>query len=276
MSGAPGEVRHSPSSTGSVVTALGGVLREFNRTAEAVLQGLREQPLRPSGADVAFSRLRGEEQLRELRAAMPRRVLNLTEGIQIAERQAALLRWQIGHSATPILPTEALIELPFLMVTYRTAIGKSGLATKTEQGWVIVLRADEPQVRQRFSLAHEIKHALDDELLTRFPDGLYRTWGGRTAQELAERVCDHFAGCLLMPKMLLRRDWTNRMQDPSRLARRYHVSRAAMEVRLRQTGLIEPTERCGTPAAQPLDFQARQSNDQDGLVTSARTGARDE
>jgi Zn-dependent peptidase ImmA (M78 family) len=49
-----------------------------------------------------------------------------------------------------------------------------------------------------------------------------------------------------MPKMLLRRDWTSGMQEPARLARRYHVSRAAMEVRLRQIGLIEPIPRCGT------------------------------
>lgn len=239
MNGSPTE------SPGGVAATLGGVLREFNRTAEAVLQSLREQPL-GLNPQPGIGRLQGEEQLRELRAAMPRRVLTLSEGLQIAERQAALLRWQLGAESTPALTTETLTDLPFLQVTYRARLAKSGLATKTARGWVIVLRADEPNVRQRFSLGHEIKHTLDDELLSLFPDGLYRTWGGQRGEAPAERVCDHFSACLLMPKMLLRRDWTSGMQEPARLARRYHVSKAAMEVRLRQLGLTEPVPRCGT------------------------------
>ena len=230
---------------GGAIASLGSVLSEFNRTAEAVLQGLREYPL-PSAGRV-IGRLRGEEQLRELRAAMPRRLLTVGEGLQIAERQAALLRWQVGAEATPLLSTETLTSLPFLTtVTYRVGLGKSGVATKTDLGWVIVLREEEPEVRQRFSLGHEIKHALDDELLMRFPEGLYRAFGGERGEAPAERVCDHFSGCLLMPKLLLRRDWTSGLQDIGRLARRYQVSKAAMEVRLRQTGLIEPIPRCGT------------------------------
>jgi IrrE N-terminal-like domain len=270
VSAARTEQGRSAASTGSVVAALGVVLGEFKDTAEAVLNGLRERPLPAVDADRVMSGLEGDQQLRELRAAMPRRVLSPNEGLRVAERQASLLRWQLERSATPTLPTDALTGLPFLTVTYRTALAKSGLATKTGRGWVIVLRSDEPPVRQRFSLAHEIKHALDDELLGRLPGGLYRSWDGRTADELAERVCDHFAGCLLMPKLLLRRDWTSGVQDVSVLARRYDVSRAAMDVRLRQIGLIEPTQRCGTTPSKGLDFNAPQSNDRDGRMTPGK------
>jgi Zn-dependent peptidase ImmA (M78 family) len=235
-------------STGSVIAGLGSMLREFNRTAEAVLHGLRDDPVRLASADEVVH-LNGTEQLRELRAAMPRRVLSVTEGLVIAERQAALLRWQIGAETSPALATALVVGLPFLTVTYRSRLAKSGLATKTARGWVIVLRGDEPNVRQRFSLAHEVKHVLDDEQLSQFPEGLYRTWGNQRGETPAERVCDHFSACLLMPKLLLRRDWVGGLQDPVKLARRYQVSRAAMEVRLRQLGLVELVPRCGTASS---------------------------
>jgi Zn-dependent peptidase ImmA (M78 family) len=57
------------------------------------------------------------------------------------------------------------------------------------------------------------------------------------------------------------------------LARRYHVSRAAMDVRLRHIGLIEPIERCGTPSTGRLDFEAIQSNDPDGRTAPGKEAA---
>lgn len=188
----------------------------------------------------------GASQLRELRAAMPRRPLLLDEALRIAERQASLLRAQLGRSRTTALPTEAITGLPCLTVTTRRRLSKSALVTKTERGWVIVLNADEPIVRQRFSLCHELKHVLDDPFSEQYEHRLYPGYGGLSSDDLAERVCDHFAGALLMPKMLVRCDWTNRQQDPAQLARRDNVSRAAMEVRLRQLGLTESVPRCGT------------------------------
>lgn len=260
-------------SAGSVIGAFGLVLGEFKDTAEALLNGLRERPGPVTDSDTLAVGLEADQQLRELRAAMPRRVLTLGEGLQVAERQAALLRWQLERSATPLMPTDALSGLRFLTVTYRAGLARSGLATKTSRGWVIVLRSDEPPVRQRFSLAHEIKHAIDDELMGRLPGGLYRSWDGRTAGELAERVCDHFAGCLLIPKVLLRREWTSGVQNVGLLARRFNVSRAAMSVRLHQTGLIEPIERCGTDLQRELDFTAEQSNDREDLMTARNEAA---
>jgi hypothetical protein len=257
----------SASSAGSVVGALGLVLAEFKDTADAFLNGLRERANAEVEADGGIAGLDADGQLRELRAAMPRRELTLSEGLQVAERQASLLRWELEYSATPSIPTDALTGLRFLTVTSRAGLAKSGLLTKTGSGWVIVLRSDEPLVRQRFSLAHEIKHAIDDELLGGLPEGLYRSWDDRTAGELAERVCDHFAGCLLIPKLLLRREWTSGVQNVGLLAKQFNVSRAAMTVRLHQTGLIERTQRCGTPPSGRLDFGSVQSNDRETSMT---------
>jgi len=109
-----------------------------------------------------------------------------------------------------------------------------------------VLNAEEAMVRQRFSLAHEIKHVLDDGLVD-LAGGLYPATRGYSAEERTERICDRFAAALLMPKVLLRADWSDGLQDIARLAKRYHVSRAAMSVRLSQLSLIEPAPRCLPP-----------------------------
>jgi hypothetical protein len=183
-------------------------------------------------------------QLRELRAALPTRRLTIREGMVVAERQAALLRWQIGADTHASLNTAQLCSVTFVRkIIYRPGLAKSGLTTKTAGGWVIVLREDEPIVRQRFSLCHEIKHILDDEAMEQSGGRLYQGTS-LTPDGAAERICDHFAACLLMPKIQLKRDWVNGTQDSQSLARRYNVSKAAMEVRLRTVGLLEPTPRC--------------------------------
>jgi Zn-dependent peptidase ImmA (M78 family) len=212
----------------------------------------------PHVGDAAEVLLEAPEQLRELRAALPRRPLQVAEGLILAERQAWLLRWQLGYGVRTAMPTEVLRRLPFLIeVSFHADLARSGLATKTKVGWAIVLHAGEPRVRRRFSLAHEIKHVLDDALLAELHGALYRAGGGFTAARRAEQVCDHFAACLLMPKLNLRRDWTSGMQLGTQLARRYDVSAQAMQIRLEHLGLVEPVARCGTAAVYATSPHAR-------------------
>lgn len=184
--------------------------------------------------------------LARLRAMMPRRPLGVREAESIAERQAGRLRAELGVLG-PQLKESDLATLPWLAITRRDIFPTSGLAMKTDYGWVIVLSGSEAKVRQRFSLAHEIKHCLDDP----FIDGLYPPIGGYGSDERTERICDRFAAALLMPRVLLRADWADRLQDIAQLARRYDVSRAAMQIRLTQLGLIEPTPRCDVAAKRP-------------------------
>lgn len=182
-----------------------------------------------------------------LRALVPRRPLGIREAEGVAERQANRLRAEL-EILGPALTEDDLTTLPWLTVTRRENFPTSGMATKTDYGWVIVLNSSEATVRQRFSLAHEIKHVLDDGLID-LGGGLYSGTGGYGTEERTERVCDRFAGALLMPKVLLRADWADGLQDIAKLARRYHVSRAAMTIRLSQLGLIEPTPRCLPPTS---------------------------
>lgn len=177
--------------------------------------------------------------LGRLRAMVPRRRLSLREAEVIAERQAGRLRAELQVLA-PRIAEEDLARLPWLTITRRDALPSSGLTTKTDFGWLVVLNSSEPATRQRFSLAHEIKHCLDDPLVGQ----LYVESGGYSAHETMERVCDRFAAALLMPRSLLRADWVDGLQDIAKLARRYDVSRPAMRVRLQQLGLIASTPRC--------------------------------
>ena len=89
------------------------------------------------------------------------------------------------------------------------------------------------KARQRFSLAHEFKHILDDPLIDRLSTHLPA--GQR--HERAERLCNYFAACLLMPRAWVKRDWCEGRQSTHDLARRYYVSYEAMTTRLSELGL---------------------------------------
>jgi Zn-dependent peptidase ImmA (M78 family) len=177
-----------------------------------------------------------------LRTLVPRRPLGVREAETVAERQADRLRSDL-RVLGPRLAEADLCTLAWLTITRQEDFPIAGVSTKTDYGWLIVLRANDAMVRQRFTLAHELKHILDDGLLT-VGGGLYPPIRGYSPHERAERICDRFAGALLMPKILLRADWADGLQDIAKLAKRYDVSRDAMSVRLSQLGLLEAIPRC--------------------------------
>jgi Zn-dependent peptidase ImmA (M78 family) len=54
-----------------------------------------------------------------------------------------------------------------------------------------------------------------------------------------ERICDHFAASLLMPRMWVKRAYGNRIQDIVALAGLFNVSEEAMHIRLKFLGIID-------------------------------------
>jgi predicted transcriptional regulator len=170
---------------------------------------------------------------------VPRRGLSPAEARIVAERQATKLLVLGGANVPPV--SESLVrDLAGVKVERKVGWPTSGMATSTGAGWVIVLKAEEAHVRQRFSLAHEFKHVLDD----RFIEWLYPTVRDQSPEERAELVCDHFAACLLMPRAWIKRDFGKGIQAVELLARRYDVSRVAMNRRLIDLRLREPAPRC--------------------------------
>lgn len=176
-----------------------------------------------------------------LRALMPNRPLTRAEAYQIAEQQATKLLQLSGTEAPPVAE-DIIAGLPRVMVERHSPLPMSGFTNWNKGRWQIVLNGAEPWVRQKFSLAHEFKHVLDHPFVA---EAYTRIGESGSTKEPVERVCDYFAGCLLMPKLWVTSLYYNRgVRDLPTLARRFGVSQTAMRVRLLQLGLIEPAPRC--------------------------------
>jgi hypothetical protein len=180
----------------------------------------------------------------QLRDLVPYRPLTPSEAMRVAELQATRLLKLLEVSEPPV-PEQAIAGLPRIQVVRTTkAIPISGSAQWAKGTWHIILNGSEAPVRQRFSLAHELKHIIDNP----FVHVLYPATLGLTPHDRAEQTCDYFAACLLMPKVWLRRAWaTDRVQSLPRLARRFAVSQTAMRVRLLQLGLVDAGPRYRGP-----------------------------
>jgi len=183
--------------------------------------------------------------LSSLRSVTPLRATTFAESLRIAELQANKLLEHHGTADEPF-DDARLGEQPRLVVTYED-LPVSGTSHWNGTHWVIALNRHEPLVRQRFTLMHEFKHVIDHGQASR----LYTDDRRRTAQEQAELAADYFAGCALVPKRLLKRTWGQGMQRVSALAAHFGVSTAAIEVRLAQTGLNLPRDRCARPVRSP-------------------------
>ena len=105
-----------------------------------------------------------------------------------------------------------------------------------------MLCSSEPRQRQRYSLAHELKHVLDDP----FAEQLYGHLTPSKRHTRVEMLCNHFAACLMMPRAWIKHDFCRGLQTPARLARRYFMSQPAVRRRLAELGLA-PVRVAWTP-----------------------------
>jgi hypothetical protein len=166
---------------------------------------------------------------------MPQRPLQLFEALRIAELQANRLLELRGMSEDVPIIESVITGLPRIEVDYEIDMPCSGASDwdSHRRVWVITLNALEPETRQRLSLLHEYKHIIDHG-----GPGLVdmgeRTFYGRSATEY---LAEYFAGCVLMPKRLVRRAWGDGIQRVADLAELFDVSERAMEVRLHQLKL---------------------------------------
>jgi hypothetical protein len=180
-----------------------------------------------------------------LRAKAPHRALDVREAAQVAEWQAITLLELAGLTEPPT-PASLITELPRVLVRSDVDLPVSGCTSWHNGRWVIILNAAEPLVRQRFSLAHEFKHAIDH----RFRHEVYVDRPGLPAEAQAERAADYFAACLLMPKRWLYRAWADGHQRISELSRMFSVSPQAMARRLEHLGLRLPLDSAAAGSAQ--------------------------
>lgn len=184
--------------------------------------------------------------LTTLRSLSPHRPLTLLEAQRVAEQQATRLLRDAGLTEASV-PDEVVTELPNVQVErlYRLPdtgerMPVSGSAHWLSGRWLILIDSGEPVMRQRFTLCHEVKHAIDGSASKL----LYRGTPELSPTAQRERVANYFAACLLMPRTWVKRDWAAGLQDERQLARYYQVSVQAMHTRLSQLGLLMPVPRC--------------------------------
>lgn len=169
----------------------------------------------------------------DLRLVCPNRQLAPWEARAVAEKQAHKLH-ALMNIQEPPFPEQAIECLPRVEVRYVKSRRLAAAISWRDGKWRIVVNRDDTWGRQRFSLAHEVKHLIDHPMRTvLYKDGRYGS-----GEQSAERAADYFAACLLMPKAWLRRVYYDEsFRDPAVLAKRFKVSAAAMRYRFDQLGL---------------------------------------
>ncbi len=174
-----------------------------------------------------------------LRDMVPLRPLRYSEALRLAELQAQKFLALSGITE-PAVPERIITELPKLHVARLSPFPTSGASHWSQGLWLVAINGSEPTTRQRFSLAHEFKHIVDH----RFVRLTYSDFPENERHEMVERLCDYFAGCLLMPRPWLKRVYCSGLQHLPDLAEAFGVSQAAVTVRLNQIGLVPSTPRC--------------------------------
>ena len=100
-----------------------------------------------------------------------------------------------------------------------------------ESGFAIFVNKNHPEVRRRFTVAHEIAHYVLHERLIGdgvFDDALYRS--GLPHKE--EVQANALAADILMPRSLVRKMQGEHGDDVTKLAKIFNVSETAMSIRL--------------------------------------------
>ena len=174
-----------------------------------------------------------------LRDIVPLRPLRHSEALRIAELQAQRFLALVGVSQPPV-PERVIAELPKVEIARLSPFPVSGATHWAAGRWLVGINGAEPATRQRFSVAHELKHIIDH----RFVQLIYSQFPENERHDKVEQICDYFAGCLLMPRPWVKRIYCSGVQDIAELSRRFGVSQAAMTVRLNQIGLVDPAPRC--------------------------------
>lgn len=199
----------------------------------------------------------GTSVLANLRSLIPNRRLHLSEALRIAELQANRLL-ELRNALDVPVPTTVVTGLPRIAVEHDTDLPANAASGSSHwnwqrRSWIICLNPTEPPTRQRFTLFHEYKHILDHGSPSILPTPTHMN-GSKPAEEI---VADYFAGCVLMPKRLVKAAYYDGIQRPADLAELFDVSEAAMQVRLSQLGLSDTTASTHRFRYQPRPSRTR-------------------
>jgi Zn-dependent peptidase ImmA (M78 family) len=153
------------------------------------------------------------------------------------------------HSGPPV-NIEAIIRALGLRLDKKADLDHqiSGVIERTDDGsYKISANKEDHYFRRRFTMAHELGHYLyhahllgegvdDNQAYRSSEDGPY---ANPNIGKREETEANRFAAMVLMPSDKVRAEW-QRLRDPENLAKKFQVSKQAMEIRLKSLG-IDPT-----------------------------------
>jgi Zn-dependent peptidase ImmA (M78 family) len=170
------------------------------------------------------------------------------------ERKADETLKRLGLTIPPV-DVEEVARRSDAEVRFRKLDGDiAGLLLRSDDMVIIGVNADQPKVRQRFTIAHELGHYLMHKGRPTIVETLQRArvnWRDGTssqATDLEEIEANQFAAALLMPRVLIEKYYFDLLKkgldadaavDP--LARRFEVSAQAMRFRLANLALTQPS-----------------------------------
>jgi len=233
-----GERRVSIADLQRIAGELGLPLSYFLETAApatpAFRIALRAQEVRPAGrtsvADfLAFIRVHG--------GAV--QIAPMSSGTTPGKAAAEVLR-RANYSHPPIAPREVAQSLGVPVFDWAFPDEISGIFAQEGEVAAIGVNEAHPYVRQRFTIAHELGHAVfrSRDLFVDFVEADVTAGHGDTQRQNAEITANHFAADLLMPRQWMRDDVTHYGLDVALLARRYQVSEQALWFRLLALKLV--------------------------------------
>ncbi|WP_083415202.1 ImmA/IrrE family metallo-endopeptidase [Massilia timonae] len=160
----------------------------------------------------------------------------------VIAREVSALLAKLPSQNAPI-PVDKLAGLCGATIVYNDFKDEiSGLLFRDAGKLIIGVASEQSVVRQRFTIAHELGHALLHQISTVHIDKsfsvMFRSAASSTAQDVHEIEANTFAAELLMPESLLKTDLLTLkldMEDDeqlSALAERYGVSTQALTYRL--------------------------------------------
>lgn len=153
-----------------------------------------------------------------------------------------------GYVRPPVPIEDIIIDAGLQIQSQPLEINVSGFLIRKDSGAYVGVNSLHHRNRQRFTLAHELGHyILHHDSPTVFVDDALIHFRGETTttpNDMYEMEANAFAGALLMPESMLRRDLAGRYIDAMdevavrSMARRYEVSPQALTIRLMRIGLL--------------------------------------
>jgi hypothetical protein len=168
-----------------------------------------------------------------------RRGLTVAEDRRVSDEQVRELVESSGSTEPPfdIERVGELEDIDFHFLPRGELETLSGATDRVGGRWVISLNQADELWESRLTVAHELKHIIDDP----YRELLYPDWQpDDPAPASAEGSADYFARAVLIYEPWLRQAWARGERDVFELARSFATTEQAILTRLIETGLITP------------------------------------